>query len=380
MAPISAPTRETIPISRPSLGDKEEQYVLEALRSSWVSSTGAFLSRFEKGMADFLGLRFGVATSNGTTALHLALAALGVGPGDEVLVPNLTFAATANAVIMAGAKPVLVDSLGDHWNLDPASAAQALSARTKAIIVVHLLGHACDMGPILDLCRQRSLLVVEDCAEALGCTWAGRKVGGLGQIGTFSFYANKVITTGEGGLCATDDPELEHRLRVFRAHGMSPDRPYWHEQVGFNYRMTNLSAAMGLAQLERMPALLARRRRLRELYDQGLRGLKGALVSFPAPGDTIDWLYPLFLDPAEAGVDRDQLLAILRRDGVDARPMFHPLHMMPPFVDMPRAPSMENSTRWGLTGVLLPLYPELSEEQVAYITARVAAALAGSAG
>jgi perosamine synthetase len=368
-----------IPCSQPSLGALEEQYLLEALRSGWVSSTGDFVLRFERGLADLLGLPFGVATSNGTTALHLALAALGIGPGDEVLVPNLTFAATANAAFMAGARPVLVDSLPDHWNMDPAQAEAACNGRTRAMIVVHLLGHACDMGPLLDLARRRGLKVVEDCAEALGCTWEGRPVGALGDIGTFSFYGNKVITTGEGGLCATADPELERRLRVLRAHGMSPQRQYWHEVVGFNYRMTNLNAALGVAQLERMGELLARRRALRELYDSQLTGLPGVRIRFSAPGRTIDWLYPLFLEGALAA-RRDDFLEGLHAQGVDARPMFHPLHLMPPFAGLPRSPSLEHSARWGGSGLLLPLYPALEDDQVRRIAGHLADLAAGLAG
>ncbi|MFH1034238.1 MAG: DegT/DnrJ/EryC1/StrS family aminotransferase [Pseudomonadota bacterium] len=361
-----------IPISKPHLDGREEQYLLEALHSTWISSSGQFVQRFEEGLAAYLGLPHAVSTTNGTAALHLALATLGIGPGDEVLIPDLTFAATGNAVYMTGATPVLVDSLPEHWNLDPASLASAISPRSKALIVVHLLGHACPMEPILEIARRHDLLVVEDCAEALGSTHAGRAVGGFGHIGAFSFFANKVMTTGEGGACVTSDPALYERLQDLRAHGMARGRQYWHEFVGFNYRMTNLSAALGVAQLEKLPLLLEKRRQVRQRYDALLEGLPGLRTRFAASGQVIDWLYPLFLDEQELGIGRDQALAALRQAGIDARPMFYPLHLMPPFAKAPRAASLANSLRWGLSGLLLPLYPDLEPAQVEYVARQVA--------
>ncbi|CAO0821014.1 GDP-perosamine synthase [Desulfarculales bacterium] len=366
------PEGMSIPISRPHLDGREEQYVLEALRSTWISSTGQFVQRFEESLAFFLGLPHAVSTTNGTAALHLALAALGMGAGDEVLIPDLTFAATGNAVYMAGARPVLVDSRADHWNLDPASLESALSPRSRALIVVHLLGHACPMEPILEIARRYGLLVVEDCAEALGSTNVGRRVGGFGQIGAFSFFANKVMTTGEGGACVTSDATLFERLQDLRAHGMARGRQYWHEFVGYNYRMTNLSAALGVAQLEKLPQLLDKRRQVRQHYDALLKGLPGIRTGFAASGEVIDWLYPLFLDQEALGIDRDQALASLRQVGIDARPMFYPLHLMPPFAGAPQAASLANSRRWGLSGLLLPLFPDMEPGQVEYVAAQVA--------
>lgn len=347
--------------------------MLEALRSTWISSSGNFVTRFEEVLASYLDLSQAVSTTNGTAALHLALAALGIGPGDEVLVPNLTFAATANAVFMAGARPVLVDSLPDHWNLDPESLERALTPSCKALIAVHLLGHACLMDPIMDFAQRKGLMVVEDCAEALGSTYGGRKVGGFGQVGAFSFFANKVMTTGEGGACVCDDAELGQRLRNLRAHGMVPGQQYWHDFVGYNYRMTNLSAALGVAQMERLPQLLAQRRVLSQEYDRLLGGLPGIRTKFEAPGEVIDWLYPLFVDEKRLGLTRDQALARLRAAGVDARPLFYPLHLMPPFQGLPQDPSLANSTRLALTGLLLPLYPDLEPDELAYVAGQVAA-------
>lgn len=367
------PASISIPISRPHLDGREEKYLLEALHSTWISSSGEFVQRFEEGLAAYLGLPHAVSTTNGTAALHLALASLGIGPSDEVLIPDLTFAATGNAVYMTGATPVLVDSRADHWNLDPESLRNALSPRSKALIVVHLLGHACPMEPIMEIARERGLLVVEDCAEALGSTHAGQAVGGFGHIGAFSFFANKVMTTGEGGACVTRDPALYERLQDLRAHGMARGRQYWHEFVGFNYRMTNLSAALGVAQLEKLPLLLEKRRQVRQRYDVLLAGLPGLRTSFAASGQVTDWLYPLFLDERVLGLSRDQALASLRGAGIDARPMFYPLHMMPPFAKAPRAASLDNSRRWGLSGLLLPLFPDMEPAQVEYVAQQVAA-------
>ncbi|MBI5523514.1 MAG: DegT/DnrJ/EryC1/StrS family aminotransferase [Desulfarculus sp.] len=377
-SPSPAGQKMTIPISRPHLDQREERYLLEALRSTWISSTGPFVERFEEDLAAYLGLPHAVSTTNGTAALHLALATLGIGPGDEVLIPNLTFAATGNAVYMTGARPVLVDSRPGHWNLDPDSLAGAITPRCKALIVVHLLGHACPMEPILAIARRHGLLVVEDCAEALGCTDQGRRVGGFGHIGAFSFFANKVMTTGEGGACVTSDPALFERLQDLRAHGMARGRQYWHQFVGFNYRMTNLSAALGVAQLEKLDHMLQKRREVRRLYDRLLGSLPGIRINFEAPGQTIDWLYPLFLDQEALGLSRDQALASLREAGIDARPMFYPLHLMPPFAEAPRANGLGNSTRWGLSGLLLPLYPDMEPAQVEYVAGQVAALAAGA--
>ncbi len=368
----AAPGSMSIPISKPHLDAREEQYILEALHSTWISSTGQFVQRFENDLAAYLGLPHAVSTTNGTAALHLALATLGIGPGDEVLIPDLTFAATGNAVYMTGATPVLVDSRADHWNLDPDSLENALSPRSKALIVVHLLGHACPMEPIMAIARRHSLLVVEDCAEALGSTHADRRVGGFGHIGALSFFANKVMTTGEGGACVTSDPALFERLQDLRAHGMARGRQYWHEFVGFNYRMTNLSAALGVAQLEKLPLLLAKRRQVRQHYDALLEGLPGLRTQFTDSGEVTDWLYPLFLDEQALGLGRDQALEALRQAGIDARPMFYPLHLMPPFAGAPQAASLANSRRWGLSGLLLPLFPDMEPGQVEYVAAQVA--------
>jgi perosamine synthetase len=245
-----------IPIAEPWLGAKERRLLDECARSGWVSSKGKFVDQFEKMFARYCGVKYGIATSSGTTALHLALACLGIGPGDEVIVPTLSFIATANVVTYCGAKPVFVDSLGDTWNLDPAAIEKAVTRRTRAIIVVHLFGHPAHMHEVCAIAAKHGLHVIEDACEAHGSEYRGARVGSLGTMGCFSFYGNKIITTGEGGMVVTDDESLADKARLLRDHGMSKTRKYWHAHVGFNYRMTNLQAALGVAQMERIKEVI----------------------------------------------------------------------------------------------------------------------------
>src|SRR6266498_5612724 len=265
---MTSPPR--IPVAAPSIGEEEIANVMEAMRSGWISSLGAFIGEFEREFAAFCGARHGVAVSNGTVSLHLALVAAGVGPGDEVVIPSLTFVATANVVRYCGATSVFVDSERETWQLDPAALEARITPRTRAIIPVHLYGHPCDMDPILQFAARRGLAVVEDAAEAHGAQYRGRRVGGLGTTGCFSFYGNKLITTGEGGICVTDDGALAERLRLLRDHGMDPKRTYWHDTVGYNYRMTNLQAAVGVAQFKKLGAFIEKKRQIARRYAEAL--------------------------------------------------------------------------------------------------------------
>src|SRR5581483_301487 len=271
--------RVHLPVAEPFLGDEELRYVAECVQTGWVSSAGKFVRRFEELFAELFEVEHAVAVSNGTTALHLALLALGIGPGDEVIVPALTFVATANAVTYCGATPVFADSEPTTWNIDPELAAAAVTPRTKAIVAVHLYGHPADLDPLLEL----GVPVVEDAAEAHGARYRGRPVGSLGAVGTFSFYGNKIVTTGEGGMVVTDRADLAARVRQLRDHGMDPDRRYWHPVLGFNYRLTNLQAALGVAQLEKLDAILERKARLAELYAEGLRDVPGIVLPTAEP-------------------------------------------------------------------------------------------------
>src|SRR5271167_326201 len=255
-----------IPISQPLIGPREKELVLDALNSGWVSSIGKYIDEFEANFASYCGTEYALAVSNGTTGLHLALVALGLQPGDEVIVPDLTFVATANAVAYTGATPVLADIDADTLCIDPASVKSLISARTRAIIPVHLYGHPADMDALMEIGDAHGLDIIEDAAEAHGAEYKGRKVGGLGKCGVFSFYGNKVITTGEGGMLTTNDRDFYQRARRLRDHAMSPQRRYFHEERGFNYRITNLQAALGVAQLERIDEFLGRRAEIMDWY------------------------------------------------------------------------------------------------------------------
>jgi perosamine synthetase len=325
-------SRARLPVAEPFLGELELRYVSECVLSGWVSSAGPFVRRFEDVFAAFCGSRHAVATSNGTTALHLVLAAIGVGPGDEVVVPTLTFVATANAVTYTGARPVLVDSERSTWNIDPEQVAAAITPRTKAIVPVHLYGHPAEMDALRGTARAHGLTVVEDAAEAHGARYRGQPVGSIGDAGIFSFYGNKIVTTGEGGMVVTDDDALAERLRMLRDHGAAPGRRYHHPVVGFNYRLTNLQAALGVAQMERLDEILAAKRRIADRYRTALEGVPGITLPPQQPwAHNVHWLYSILVSEDVFGLSRDELTDRLDAAGVETRPVFPPLHTQPPY-------------------------------------------------
>jgi perosamine synthetase len=341
---------QRIQIARPDMTHREFRSVLDAFLSSWISSKGPYVEKFEQGFRGFVGARHGVAVSNGTVALHLALVALGVGPGDEVIVPDLTFAATINAVLYCGATPVIVDVDAETWCMSLDLVARACSPRTKAIIPVHLYGRPAEMGPIAAFAARRRIAIVEDCAEAHGARYAGRPVGTFSDVSCFSFYANKIVTTGEGGMCLTDCPELAHSLRLLRDHGMTPDRSYWHDRVGYNYRLTNLQASIGHAQLRRVHETLRRNKEIAEMYRVALQRIPG--VRFPPEMDRahspVVWLTSIQV-PAER---RDALLTAAAEANIEMRPFFHSLSTLPPYERYARP--CPNSLGLSATGVNLP--------------------------
>jgi perosamine synthetase len=350
-----------IPVYRPSIGDREKKYVAEAMDSGWVSSKGAFLERFEKEFPAYLGVANGVSAANGTVALHLAFAALGIGSGDEVIVPTLTYIASVNAIAYTGAKPVFVDSDPTCWNVDPGVIEQAITPRTKAIEVVHLYGHPTDMDPILEIAARHSLHVVEDAAESHGATYKGRPVGTLGTVAAFSFFGNKIITTGEGGMLVTGNDELAAHARHLRGQGVSPTRTYWHDIVGFNYRMTNIAAAIGCAQLERIEETLAAKRTVADWYRHYLDGIERVTLQTEASWATCVFWMNCILVPPEL---RDPLIAHLAGEGIETRPFFYPAHTLPIYATSARFPVAE---RLGASGINLPSYAALEEDQVAEI-------------
>ncbi len=353
-----------IPVFAPWLSENVRRYVLDCVESGWISSLGEYVGRFERDFARFCEAQHAVATSNGTTALHLALVTLGLGPGDEVLVPDLTFVATANAVRYTGATPVFVDADPGTWTLDPADARRKLTGRTRAIVPVHLYGHPVDLDPLLALARSHGLEVVEDAAEAHGARYKGRRVGALGHLGAFSFYGNKIITTGEGGMVVTNDPALAERAAFLRDHAMDPKRRYYHPEVGFNYRMTNIQAAIGCAQLEQAEAILGRRKAIAAAYEAGLADLPG-LTRPPAQAwaENVYWMYSVLVEPA-FGRDRDAVREGLRARGIDSRPFFVPIHELPPYRSEAPFPV---ASRLARTGLNLPSGTGLGHEEIALV-------------
>lgn len=355
----------SIPVYQPDLSGNELVYVTDCITSSWISSLGEYIPRFEEAFAAFCGVRHAIAIDNGTAALHLALALYDIGPGDEVIVPTLTFVATANAVHYTGATPVFVDSESESWGIDPAAIETKISPKTRAIIPVHLFGHPANMGPIMALAQKYNLIVIEDAAEAHGAEYKGQRVGGIGQVGCFSFYGNKVLTTGEGGMLTTNDADVAKKARLLKDHGMSKEIRYWHPVVGYNYRMTNIQAALGLAQLERIDHILARKRRLAEIYHTNLADCPGIIR--PPEADwakNIYWLYTILITN-DLAVSRDDVARALKQRGIDSRPVFIPMHQLPPYQDTANAfPVAENLSQQGLS---LPSYLTLSDNQLNFI-------------
>jgi len=360
-----------IPVADVSLDGHELAYVTECITTGWISSLGKYVREFEERFSQFCGSKYGIATSNGTTAIHLALAVLGIGPGDEVIVPSLTFVATANAVVYTGAKPVFADSEWTSWNLDPARLEEKITPRTKAIIPVHLYGHPADMDPIIGIAKRHGLFVVEDAAEAHGARYKDKRVGSLGDLSSFSFYGNKIITTGEGGMVLTDNAEWDERARQLRDHGMSKQKRYWHPEIGYNYRLTNVQAAIGVAQMERIDDILARKRQNAALYNELLKDVPGITLPPEAPwAENVYWMYSILVQD-EYGMSRDELMQVLRANEIDSRPFFYLIHTMPPYADsvtpQEAAHGFPVATQLSQRGINLPSAPSLTREQIEYI-------------
>lgn len=353
-----------IPISQPSITQKEVEYVTDAVKSTWISSLGKYIDRFESEFAEFCETRFAVCVSNGTVAIQLALTAHGIGPGDEVIMPNLSFIATANAVLHTGAKPVFADIDPFHLCLDPTGIEGLITAKTKAIMPVHLYGHPVEMDKIIELANKHGLWVIEDAAEAHGATIHGKRVGSWGHCATFSFYGNKNLTTGEGGMITTDDEDLYHKCKYLRDHAMSKEKRYWHTEPGFNFRMTNLQAAIGCAQLERSGEIMAKRKQIFNWYQEYLGDIPGVSLNRTAPwASNAYWL--ICLENQAWDVEsRDQFMIDLKKRGVDSRPFFYPMSDMPYFhdqVDTPQAHQVYHK------GINLPTYFDLKEDQVSFV-------------
>lgn len=354
--------RTPIPWAKPFLYGNERTAVLDALESTWISG-GPYVSRLEAECAERMGVRRAIATSNGTTSLHLALLGLGIGPGDEVIVPGFTFVAPVNMVLAVGATPVFVDVEPDTWLMDPSAVRIAITSKTRAVIPVHLYGNVADMKTICAIAQSEDCSVIEDAAEATFSRREGRYAGTVGHIGSFSFHATKTITTGEGGLVVTNDDQLADRMLMIRDHGMRKDRRYWHDVVGFNFRMTNLSAAIGCGQLENLSTIFRERSRLYGAYTERLQNLRGIQVqAFPPGVDPVLWTFGVRLEPNLAGM-RDAICKELADAQIETRPGFYFFGDMPPY----NCPDLPVSREVSRSVILLPTYPQLTDGDVDYI-------------
>lgn len=356
-----------IPVAAPVFAGNEKKYVLDCLDSTWISSQGEYLDKFEAQFAQFCGVKHAIAVSNGTVALHLALKALGVKETDEVIVPATTFIATANAVVYCGGKPVFADVEADSWTIDPEDVAKKITTRTRGIVPVHLYGHPADMDALFALAKRHSLFILEDAAEAHGAQYHGKMAGALADAAIFSMYANKIITCGEGGLVTTDNDELADYVRLLKGQGMDPKRRYFYPIIGYNYRMTNICAAIGLAQLEMFDWHLNRRLQLASWYKECLNGIPGVTFQSTKPGLThVFWMFTVLIGD-EVGLSAEKIMALLLEHGIETRPVFYPLHRMPPYADEYTNKSLPVSEYLGDHGIILPSWAGLTQSDVRYI-------------
>ena len=365
-----------IQVCEPTLQGNEKKYVSECIDTNWISSSGVFIEKFEEMFSKACNVKYGVSCSNGTTALHLAMASLGVGKGDEVILPAFTIIAVANAVLYTGAIPVFVDSEPRTWNMDPDRIEEKITPRTKAIIAMHTYGCPADMDKINAIAKKHSIFVIEDAAEAHFALYKGKPTGSLGDVSCFSFYANKIITTGEGGMVVTNNKEIADKARLLRNHAFIQPR-FVHHEVGFNYRMTNIQAAIGVAQMERADELLAGRMSNAPRYEAELKGIEGLTLAPECPyGTNVYWMYGILIDQKKFGRGKDEVMKLLKESGVETRSFFYPMHMQPVFrnnseIDCSGAyPVSEQLYEQGL---YLPSSSHLTTEQIKEISAKLKA-------
>lgn len=352
-----------IRMSEPYIGKEELENVTEAVQTGWISSSGHFIAEFENAFSKYIGTKHGIATSNGTTAIHLALAALGIKKGDNVVVPSITSIACANAVRYTGAEPVFADSNNDYWCMDPEDVRSRITKKTKAIMAVHIYGHPCEMDSIRQIAKEADIPIIEDCAEAHGAEYKKKRVGNFSAISCFSFYGNKIITTGEGGMCLTNDNELAERMKILRNQGTRPEyrNKYYYDLVGFNYRLTNIQAAIGLAQLEKIGYLIEQKRRIAKEYNKHLDGSASIVTAPEMPwAMNVYWYYSILVRKE----NRDLTMQKLAEKGIESRPFFYPIHMLPTYKTKAKLPVAE---MLGFTGINLPSGPKLTSEDIAQV-------------
>jgi len=358
--------RLMIPVSEPRLGERELDYIKECIKTGWISSAGRFIEEFEQRWAAYCGMKYGIAVSSGTAALQVAVGCLGLKADDEVIMPTFTIISCALAVIYAGGKPVLVDSEPKTWTMDVSKIEEKITERTKAIMPVHIYGHPCDVGPIWELAKKHNLIIIEDAAEAHGAEYKGKKCGGLGDISCFSFYANKIITTGEGGMVLTDNEKYAERASSLRNLCFRKDRRFYHTELGYNFRLTNIQAAIGLAQLERIDELIKKKIWIGSTYNKGLKDIPGLILTVEEPwAKNVYWMYGVLLNE-NLGIDAKGFAGQLHEHGVDTRPFFLGMHQQPVLQEMglfkdEHYPVADRIARQGL---YLPSGLTLTEEEI----------------
>lgn len=354
-----------IPIYQPDLSGNEKKYLNECIDSTWISSRGKFIDLFEEEFCKFTHANYATTVSNGTVAIHLALEALEIGQNDEVIVPALTYIASVNPIAQVGAKPVFVDSLVSSWQIDPEDVKRKITPKTKAIMVVHLYGQSADMDAIMDIANEYNLLVVEDSAEAFGSLYKGKHVGTFGDVGTFSFFGNKTITCGEGGMVTAKNVDVYERMKHLKNQGVSYEKQYWHDVIAFNYRMTNMQASIGLAQIERAQEFISRKREIAALYKKYLSDTPVKVHA--EQDDTLHsyWMTSILVPNAN---DRTSLQIFLKENGIETRPLFYPVHTMPMYK---KGESFLVAEDLGSRGLNLPSWPGLKDDKIAFICKKI---------
>lgn len=358
--------KKFIPVAVPNFIGNEKKYVDECIDTTWISSAGKYVTTFEEAFAEYMNAKHAVSCCNGTVALHVPLLALGLQPGDEVILPSLTYIATANCVKYCGATPVFADCLPDTWNIDPADIERKITPRTKGIMPVHLYGNPCDMDAIMAIAKKHNLFVLEDAAECHGATYDGKKVGTIGDAAAFSFFGNKIITTGEGGMIITNNQELADHMRILKGQGQDPNRRYWFIEVGYNYRMTNIAAAIGLAQLEKIDTHIANRRKVATWYMEEFADCTDYITmqKVTDKAESVWWMFSILLTD-KVKISRDELMELLKEEGIETRPIFYPMHQMPVYEDS--SANCPVSEAVASRGMNLPTHALLTREDVTYI-------------
>jgi perosamine synthetase len=351
------------PVYQPSLKGNERKYLNDCLDDNWLTWQGKYVRQFEKSFAQYIGSEYATSTCNASVALHVALLALGIGPGDEVIVPTLTYIASVNAIVYCGAKPVFADSDKDTWQLDPVDVRKRITPQTKAIMAVHIYGHPCEMDELREIAQGNDIALIEDAAESFGSKYKDQFTGTIGDIGVFSFFGNKTITTGEGGMVVSNNKTLIDRVNLYKGQGLARHREYWHEITGFNYRMTNIAAAIGLAQLERADEIIEKKIQIANWYIELLSDLP---LTFHLPVGDVKHTYWMFTVLVEAQQDRNRLREFLKENGIETRPVFHPIHTMPMYADNYQQYKVAEDLGW--RGINLPSYPDLTRDDVSEIS------------